>query len=365
MLDMGFQPQVDAIVEQLPTDRITMLFSATLEGRIAKVIGQYTSDPVTVTNSAAPGAGGEIKHVIWQTTGGTKVDTIVEVLEMERDLAVVFVRTKRSVDTLMERLRTFGVRATAIHGGMTQSERLREYDRFQRAECDVLVATDVFARGMDLDRITLVINYDLPEDADTYRHRSGRTGRAGRTGTAVTMMTPAQRKQLRRMIREADVDMKVFDDIRRTKQTRRQPLPESEHFRPTYRGKPQRRDSRDSRHGARTSDRTSARPPARSDHRGGKPPHGRPSAPATYGRMRGNKGETGGTGAGGGSVVSFDPKKGFGFISPERGGADVFFHRDALSGVDPNEIQRGTRVAFSAQSHARGMRAQDVRLLEA
>jgi CspA family cold shock protein len=80
--------------------------------------------------------------------------------------------------------------------------------------------------------------------------------------------------------------------------------------------------------------------------------------------MRGAKGETGGTGAGGGSVVSFDPKKGFGFISPERGGADVFFHRDALSGVDPHDIQRGTRVAFSAQSHARGMRAQDVRLLE-
>jgi ATP-dependent RNA helicase RhlE len=359
MLDMGFQPQVDAIVERLIGERQTMLFSATLEGRVAKAAAVYTNDPKTITTAVAPGAGGEIRHVVWQTTGGTKVDTVLEVLEDERDLAVVFVRTKRGADNLVERLRTFGVRATGIHGGMTQRERLNEYDRFQKGAVDVLVATDVFARGMDLDRITHVINYDLPEDADTYRHRSGRTGRAGRTGTAITMMTPAQRKPLRRMLREADVELSVFDDVRHTKRTRREPLPEGQHFRVSH--KPARSSS---------NDRPSGRP-AYAGAKGGRP-HGRGDAPrgaaaphASYGKQRGSRGETGGTGTGGGEIVSFNETKGFGFISPERGGPDVFFHRDALGTCDPKTLRRGVKVAFSAQSHARGIRASDVRVLEA
>ncbi len=362
MLDMGFQPQVDAILAKLPRQRQTMLFSATLEGRIASVIDQYTTDPETITTSVAPGAGGEIRHVVWQTTGGTKVDTVLEALEMERDLAVVFVRTKRSADTLMGRLRTYGVRATAIHGGMTQRERLKEYGRFQRAQCDVLVATDVFARGMDLDRITMVINYDIPEDADTYRHRSGRTGRAGRTGTAITMMTSAQRKPLRRMIRECEIELKIFDDVRHTKRLRRAPLPEDQHFVPGT--------------ASTTKDRPSGRPahartgthgrPAHGGATRGRPQDSRPGAHphAKYGKQRGTRGETGGTGTGGGSIVSYDPKKGFGFITPERGGPDVFFHRNTLKGVDPHAIQRGVKVAFSAEQHQRGVRASDVRLLE-
>jgi superfamily II DNA/RNA helicase len=362
MLDMGFEPQVDAITEHLPHDRQTMLFSATLEGRVAASAARSTNDATVVqTDAAAVGAGGKIEHVVWQTTGGTKVDTVLEALEAERDLAVVFVRTKRSADTLMGRLREHGVRATAIHGGMTQRERLREYERFQRAQCDVLVATDVFARGMDLDRITLVINYDLPEDADTYRHRSGRTGRAGRTGIAITMMTPAQRKQLRRMIREAGVSLEIFDSVRHTKRTRREPLPESEHFRPVERS-------------ARPSGGAGKKPPyarghqtprpGAARHHGGRPERHERSEPPkpTYGRFKGARGATGGTGTGGGRVASFDPKKGFGFITPERGGPDVFFHRDALSDTDPHAVRPGTRVAFSAQQHKRGVRAREVRV---
>jgi superfamily II DNA/RNA helicase len=347
MLDMGFQPQVEAIAQHLRGRSQTMLFSATLEGRVAVAAATLTTDAKVVTIDAPKvGEGGEIEHVIWATNGGIKVDTVLEALEMERDLAVVFVRTKRSADTLMGRLREHGVRATAIHGGMTQRERLREYRRFQEAQCDVLVATDVFARGMDLDRITLVINYDVPEDADTYRHRTGRTGRAGRTGTAVTMMTPNQRKPMRRMIREAGVALSVFDEVRHTTKTRRQPLPEGQHFAPTDRPdraqRPERRGHPAGRHGERRP--TTAAPRA------------------TYGKAKGARGATGGTGTGGGRVTSFDPKKGFGFITPERGGPDVFFHRDALSDTDPMAIRPGARVAFSAQQHQRGMRAREVRL---
>ncbi|MCZ4495568.1 MAG: box helicase domain protein, partial [Thermoleophilia bacterium] len=217
MLDMGFQPQVDAIVDMLKGPRQTMLFSATLEGKVAKVAATYTTDAEVIRTTLPPGAGGKIEHVMWATTGGTKVDTVLESLETERDLSVIFVRTQRGADTLVGRLREHGHKATAIHGGMSQRERLNEYRRFQNASCDVLVATDVFARGMDLDRITHVINYDIPEDADTYRHRSGRTGRAGRTGIAITLVTPAQRKQMRRMVREAGIPLEVFDNPRRTK----------------------------------------------------------------------------------------------------------------------------------------------------
>jgi superfamily II DNA/RNA helicase len=329
-----------------------MLFSATLEGRIAKVIDQYTNDAETITTAVAPGAGGVIKHVMWQTSGGTKVDTVLEALEMERDLAVVFVRTKRSADTLMGRLRSYGVRATAIHGGMTQRERLNEYGRFQRAECDVLVATDVFARGMDLYRITLVVNYDVPEDADTYRHRTGRTGRAGRTGTAITLMTGAQKKLLRRMIREAGIPLSIFDDVRHTKRTRRQPLPPEQHFVPAQRqAKPDRGGSK--------------KPPYARGPQGQRPggrPGSTPYARGTYGKQRGARGETGGTGKGGGEVISYDPAKGFGFITPERGGPDVFFHRKSIGDCDPSELRKGTKVFFEAQQHERGVRASDVRL---
>ena len=348
MLDMGFQPQVESIIESLPPKRQTLLFSATLEGRVAKLAHSLAPDAQVVTLDSAPGAGGEIEHVVWSTHGGIKVDTVLEALEMERDLAVVFVRTKRGADGLVERLRAHGVRATGIHGGMTQRERTSEYARFQAGQVDVLVATDVFARGMDLDRITLVINYDLPEDADTYRHRSGRTGRAGRTGTAVTMMTPNQKTSLKRMFRTLDISLKAFDKPRTTKQVKREALPESQHFVPAP-TKGGGRGSASPRFGAAAG---GGRP-----ERGGKPSGPRP----TYGQAKGARGATGGTGAGGGTIANFNETKGFGFITPERGGPDVFFHGKALRDLDPKSLHRGMRVAFRADAHERGLRANEVR----
>jgi superfamily II DNA/RNA helicase len=353
MLDMGFQPQVDAIMEALPSGKKqTLLFSATLEGKVAKVAATYTKDAHVVSLDDRPGEGGEINHIVWQTTGGIKVDTVLEALEAKRDLAVVFVRTKRGADTLMERLRAHGVRATAIHGGMTQRERLSEYRSFQEGVCDVLVATDVFARGMDLDRITLVINYDVPEDADTYRHRTGRTGRAGRTGTAITMMSSSQRKLLRRMFREAEIGLDPFDDIRRTRRTGREPLPADKHFVPP-RSRPSKPAGRPDRAGGRPH-RDGAQRPRNAKGTTGYAFRGGNKHPVKKGRQPGD-----------GSVASFDPAKGFGFITADGGGPDVFFHRKQVEDFDQRDLQRGVRVAFAAKQHDRGMRASEVRVLEA
>ena len=231
MLDMGFQPQVDEIVEGMRGERQTMLFSATLDGKVGKVARAYTTDPETIENSTAPGEGGEIDHVMMATSNHAKIDAVMDILaDAARDLAVIFVRTQRGAENLKEALRTLGHRATAIHGGMSQPERTREFNRYKDETCDVLVATDVFSRGMDLDRITHVINYEIPEDADTYRHRTGRTGRAGRSGTAITLVAPSQRKTMERMTREAGLAHGLLHQMRKPSGIRYEEVPAAERY---------------------------------------------------------------------------------------------------------------------------------------
>jgi superfamily II DNA/RNA helicase len=352
MLDMGFQPQVDAIVDTLKGKRQTMLFSATLDGAVGKIAESYTNDPEVIRNSVAPGAGGLINHVMMSTTSGSKVDTVLDALDCERDLTVIFVRTQRGADRLKDRLREYGIKANAIHGGMNQGQRLREYGRFQRGICDVLVATDVFARGMDLDRITHVINYDLPEDADTYRHRTGRTGRAGREGTAVTMVLGSQRKQMKRMAREAGLDNDALDNMVRPSGKHWKQVPEHERF--TDKPEPRERTSAAGRNGGKRFERGAQR------GAGNKPGNkkfakGAPRAHQSSGRAPEGKGS--------GTVRSYNEDKGFGFIAPDAGGADVFFHRTRLV-VQGTALRTGTRVSFETEQHERGHRANGVRVLQ-
>ena len=135
-----------------------------------------------------------------------KLDRLVDVLADERELALVFVRTKRGASRLATRLEHRGVRVAALHGDMTQSQRTRSLERFARGHADTLVATDVAARGLDIDAITHVINFDPPDDDPSYIHRSGRTGRAGRTGTSVTLVLDDQREAVSKMAVLAGVD---------------------------------------------------------------------------------------------------------------------------------------------------------------
>jgi superfamily II DNA/RNA helicase len=200
MLDMGFRPQVERIVSKLPRDRQTMLFSATLDGDVADLARAYTHDPARV--AAGPlveDDAASVDHRFVAVTAADRLDHLVEHLESDRDLALVFVRTKRGAARLAQKLEARGIAAAALHGDMPQRARDRALDRFRTGKVTTLVATDVAARGLDLDDITHVINYDAPEDQKAYVHRVGRTGRAGRSGTGITFVLPEQETDVSRV----------------------------------------------------------------------------------------------------------------------------------------------------------------------
>jgi len=195
MLDMGFQPQVDRIVRRLPRNRQTMFFSATLDGKVGELARAYTNSPSRFEVAASVDEPGEIDHRFVAVTPATKVDTLVEHIRASSGLTLVFVRTKRGADRLVQKLERQGVRAAAMHGDLSQVARERALARFEAGKVSTLVATDVAARGLDLDDVTDVINFDPPDEHTSYVHRTGRTGRAGRSGTAITLVLPDQQSE--------------------------------------------------------------------------------------------------------------------------------------------------------------------------
>jgi ATP-dependent RNA helicase RhlE len=204
MLDMGFKPQVDKIVRRLPRDRQTMFFSATLDGEVGRLADEYTNAPVRhEAGFAADMVFGTVEHRFVPVTADTKVEKLTELLAEERGLALVFVRTKRGADRLVQKLGRQGVEAAALHGDLNQRQRERALARFEAGEVSTLVATDVAARGLDLDDITHVVNFDPPEEHTGYVHRVGRTGRAGRGGLGVTLVLPEQQAEVSRVARMA------------------------------------------------------------------------------------------------------------------------------------------------------------------
>ena len=192
MLDMGFQPQVDRIVRRLPRNRQTMFFSATLDGAVGELARSYTNSPGRFEADWTESEPGEIEHSFVSVTQDTKVETLVEHIRSSDGLTLVFVRTKRGADKLVQKLARQEVSAVAMHGDMSQKARERALARFESGKVKTLVATDVAARGLDLDDITHVINFDPPGEHKDYVHRTGRTGRAGRSGKAITLVLPEQ-----------------------------------------------------------------------------------------------------------------------------------------------------------------------------
>jgi superfamily II DNA/RNA helicase len=193
MLDMGFQPQVDKIVARMPRQRQTMFFSATLDGRVGKLARDYTNDPARHEVVEDRPTLAAASHRFVSVSDERRVERLVDVLSEKRNLALVFVRTKHGADRLKKKLGRHGINAVALHGNKNQNQRQRALDSFERGHVDVLIATDVAARGLDLDDITHVINFDPPHDHTDYVHRVGRTARAGRSGTGITFVGPAQR----------------------------------------------------------------------------------------------------------------------------------------------------------------------------
>jgi ATP-dependent RNA helicase RhlE len=206
MLDMGFQPQVDRIVRQLSRDRQTMFFSATLDGAVGRIAQAYTRDPIRHEVVGEGYTVEEADHRFVPVASDAKLRTLIELAAAEAPgLTLVFVNTKRAVDVLARQLRAEGMPAVAMHGDLSQEARERALHRFEQRHVGVLVATDVAARGLDLEGISLVVNYDPPLDDKGYVHRVGRTARAGRTGTSVTFVTPQQQGDVSRMAARLDL----------------------------------------------------------------------------------------------------------------------------------------------------------------
>ena len=198
MLRMGFADDVEQILAETPEDKQVALFSATMPGQIRRIAKKYLNNPAEISVKAKTTTGENTRQRYLQVMGPHKLDAMTRILEVEEyDGVIAFVRTKMATEELADKLKSRGYRAAAINGDIPQQQRERTVEALRSGSIDVLVATDVAARGLDVERISLVVNYDIPHDTESYVHRIGRTGRAGRSGDAILFMTPREKYVLR------------------------------------------------------------------------------------------------------------------------------------------------------------------------
>jgi len=198
MLRMGFIDDVEAVLKKTPEKRQIALFSATMPAAIRRIAKTYLRDPAEVTITSKTTTATNIRQRYWWVSGLHKLDALTRILEAEPfDAMLIFARTKVGTEELAEKLQARGLAATAINGDIQQAQRERIIQQLRDGKLDILVATDVAARGLDVDRISHVLNYDIPYDTESYVHRIGRTGRAGRSGEAILFVTPREKGMLR------------------------------------------------------------------------------------------------------------------------------------------------------------------------
>ena len=197
MLRMGFIDDVEWILDQTPKDRQIALFSATMPQQIRRIATRYLNDPAEITIKVKTTTAETIRQRFWPVQGFHKLDSLTRILEAEPfDAMLIFVRTKIATVDLSEKLEARGYASTALNGDIQQRQRERAIENLKKGKLDILVATDVAARGLDVDRISHVVNYDIPYDTEAYVHRIGRTGRAGREGDAILFVTPREKRLL-------------------------------------------------------------------------------------------------------------------------------------------------------------------------
>jgi ATP-dependent RNA helicase DeaD len=205
MLDMGFAEDLEAILAATPADKQVALFSATLAPRISAIAKTHLRDPEVIRidrETVKAGSTARVRQVAYMVPRAHKMAALGRILDVEQpQSAIVFCRTRNEVDELAETLNARGYRAEALHGGLSQEQRDRVMKKFRANTSDLLIATDVAARGLDVQHVSHVVNYDVPSAAEAYVHRIGRTGRAGRTGTAITMAEPREHRMLRNIER--------------------------------------------------------------------------------------------------------------------------------------------------------------------
>jgi ATP-dependent RNA helicase DeaD len=213
MLDMGFSDDLDAIFAALPEARQTALFSATMPPRILQITKRHQKDPARVTIESEKSAKGDaprVRQVAYVVSRAHKPAALARIIDMEDPVAtLVFCRTRLEVESLVETFNAHGQRAEALHGGMEQRQRDKVMSLFRSQKADVLIATDVAARGLDITHITHVVNYDVPASAEVYLHRIGRTGRAGRTGTAITLVETREHRWIKSLERTSKSKIEI------------------------------------------------------------------------------------------------------------------------------------------------------------
>lgn len=226
MLKMGFAEDVETILADTPKDKQVALFSATMPSQIRRISAKYLNNPEEITVKTKTTTSASITQRYLTVSYPQKVDALTRILETENFSAmIVFTRTKNETETLAEKLRARGYSAAAINGDVAQVQRERTVNQLKAGKLDILVATDVAARGLDVERISHVINFDIPVDTESYVHRIGRTGRAGRTGDAISFVTPRERhllKAIERATRQPLTQMQLpsVDDVNATRLTR-------------------------------------------------------------------------------------------------------------------------------------------------
>lgn len=212
MLNMGFQEDVERILSDTPEDKQVALFSATMPNGIRRLSKQYLNDPAEVTVKSERRTADNITQRFLLTPHRQKMDAFTRILEViDYDGIIVFCRTKHETEDVAQGLRDRGYNAAAINGDIAQQQRERTVDQLKDGRLDILVATDVAARGLDVDRITHVVNFDIPNDTESYVHRIGRTGRAGRSGEAILFVTPRERRMLRSIERVTNARLEEMD----------------------------------------------------------------------------------------------------------------------------------------------------------
>ncbi len=313
MLHMGFLPEVESIITQTPRARQTMLFSATMPDAIRRLASDYMRLPEDIRIKSTNVTLDSIKQIVYETTDRGKQQALVHLLERHQPyLAVIFCRTKIRAKKLNEALQDMGFESDELHGDLTQAKREQVMKRFRDARLHILVATDVAARGLDVEGVTHVYNYDVPQDGELYIHRIGRTGRAGQEGTAITMATPYDKNTIASI--EQSINAKL---ARRTIDA----SGEESSVRTVQDGQPAKNRARDSRTGG------AGRGERGSDRRGGAAGRGRGEQSGGRGRTgKASSGRTGGTVSGGRGAAQEKPAAGRGFggargKGQERGGA--------------------------------------------
>jgi superfamily II DNA/RNA helicase len=210
MLDLGFAPQIKEILDQMPSERQTMLFSATMPAAIVKIAANYMKLPISIEVAPSGTTAAQVDQEIFIIRGEERLEHLQVILKKYTGSVLVFVRTKHGVKALTLKLQNFGHQASEIHSNLSLNRRRAALDAFKSKRSRILVATDVAARGLDINGIELVVNYNLPDNSEDYVHRIGRTGRAGKPGTAITLATTQGQRAIR------DIERLINKNIKRT-----------------------------------------------------------------------------------------------------------------------------------------------------